>query len=78
VPIIIILNPKSVGFREVYFLIKEQVFPIEGIRLLKTRCENLLKFEENYTIDDIIAIAEETIEEFGGTCYPFTAFKLEI
>lgn len=63
--------------RDVYFLIKESYFPIEGVQLLKTRLSNYIKFEENWKREDLVQLAKDTIEEYGCTCMPYTLFYIK-
>lgn len=63
-------------FLYVYLLVKEQNFPIEGVELIKYRIKEGLKSGENLTQEDIIAIAELTVEEFNGTLIPFILYNV--
>lgn len=73
-PIIFVL--KTEKEREMYFLIKEGYFPLEGIDLLKNRLSNHIKFNDEWTRKELMVIAEDTIEEYGCTLVPFTAFSI--
>jgi hypothetical protein len=75
VPVIFTL--KTEGEREIYFLIQESFFPLEGVQLLKTRLTNHIKFSDSWTRAELIIIAENTIEEYGGTIVPFTLFNVK-
>lgn len=75
-PIIFVLKKETE--REIYFLIKETFFPIEGVELLKTRLSNHVKFNKDWTREELIVIAEDTIEEYDCTLVPFTLFSIEV
>lgn len=75
VPVIFAL--KTEGEREIYFLIQESFFPLEGVQLLKTRLSNHMKFNSDWTREELIVIAENTIEEYDCTIVPFTLFNVK-
>ena len=76
VPIIFVLKSTNAE-RDIYFLIKENYFPLEGVQLLKTRLTNHVKFEEDWTREELVQIAKDTIEEYGATNIPFTLFHVK-
>lgn len=63
--------------RDIYFIIKATYFPIDGIELLKDKLSDYIIFTEHRVREDIVDIVEETIEEYGGTLIPFTAFIIQ-
>jgi len=73
----VIFSLKTEGEREIYFLIQESFFPIEGVQLLKTRLSNHIKLNSDWIREELIVIAETTIEEYGGTIVPFTLFNVK-
>jgi len=75
VPIILMLRTE--GEREIFFLLKENFFPLEAVQLLKTRLSNHIQFNEDWTREELVQIAEMTIEEYGGTMIPFTLFNVK-
>ena len=62
--------------RDIYFLIKEGFFPLEGLELLKVRLSNHIKFNDDWTRDELIKLAEDTLSEYGCTLIPFTLYKI--
>ena len=74
-PIIFVL--RSDTEREIYFLVKENFFPLEGVQLLKTRLTNHVKYTEDWTREELVQIAEMTIEEYDCTLIPFTLFNIK-
>lgn len=62
--------------RDIYFLVKENFFPIEGAELLKMRLSNHVKFNDDWTREELIKLAEDTLSEYGCTLIPFTLFKI--
>jgi hypothetical protein len=78
-PIVIALRNQKTpehNFNDIFLLVKEQDFPIEAVELIKYRIEEGLKSNEISTIEDILAIAEITIEENNGTLIPFILYNV--
>lgn len=73
----IIFALKNDKERDIYFLIKESFFPFEAVQLLKTRLNNYVKFNEDYNREELIQIAEITLEEYDCTLIPFTMFNIK-
>lgn len=73
----VIFALRTEGEREIYFLIQESFFPIEGIQLLQTRLSNHIKLHSDWAREELVQIAEVTIEEYGGTLVPFTLFNVK-
>lgn len=63
--------------RTIYFLIQEGFFPVEIVQLIQTKLANHIKFNPEYTREELIIIAESAIEEYGGTIVPFTLFNVK-
>lgn len=61
---------------DVYLLVKEQNFPVEAVELIKFRIKEGLKSGEILIKEDILAIAEITIEEYNGTIIPFALYNV--
>lgn len=68
------LDETRVKLRDLYFLVKEEDFPIEAIQLLQNQVKEFIKTEKTYTREDIIEIAEDIIEEYKGTLIPFKLY----
>jgi len=63
--------------RDIFFLLKESFFPLESVQLLKVLLSNHVQFTEDWKREELIQIAEMTIEEYGGTMIPFTLFNIK-
>ena len=81
-PTIFIFKDKTANNRDIIILRKEQstdsITPDkELLEMLKTRLTNIVKFEDKITMEEISITVEDTIEEYGGTLIPFTAYVME-
>lgn len=81
-PTIFIFKDKMQKNRDTIILRKEQSVDSatpdkELLEMLKVRLTNIVKFEEDYTTEEISTIVEDTIEEYGGTLIPYTAYVME-
>jgi len=74
-PIIFVL--KNENERDIYFLIKESYIMPEALELLQTRLSNHIKFNEEWTRDELVVIAEDTLDEYDCTLIPFTLFSIQ-
>jgi hypothetical protein len=60
--------------KDLYFLVKEEDFPMEGVLAIQTQIKQYIKDSDEYTRDDLVVIAEEIIEQYGGTLIPFKLY----
>ncbi|KKH50167.1 hypothetical protein [Methanosarcina sp. 1.H.A.2.2] len=60
--------------KDLYFLVKEEDFPMEGVIAIQTQIKQFIKETDEYTRDDLIAIVEEVIDEYYGTLIPFKLY----
>ncbi len=68
---------KNVKERDIIILIKESSIVPEVFEMLKVRLHNIIQFEDRYTREELVVTIEDTIEEYGGTLIPFTAYIME-
>lgn len=62
--------------KKLYFLIKEEDFPIEAVQLIQNQLDVFTSYKKSYTQKDLIEIAEDIIEQYNGTLIPFKLYKV--
>lgn len=72
----IILDLENENVRDIHFLLKEGFLPIDGLEILKQRMSNHIKFNDDWTREELIKLAEDTLTEYDCTLIPFTLFKI--
>jgi hypothetical protein len=64
-----------------FFLVKDKDVPketlIEVIAVTQKMLANHIQFSEHWTREELIEIAESTLEEYDCTLVPYTAFVIE-
>jgi hypothetical protein len=79
-PVIIVLentqNTKKDISNLVFFLLKEEKFPIEGLKEIQDRIQSILPYSDT-TKEDVILIAEDFIKEYGGTVMPYSLYIIK-
>lgn len=73
----IIESPKIEEQRDLCVLVKEGQFPVKRIELMRQRINSHIAVNrDTWTHEEILLIAEETVEEFGGTIMPFEQYTV--
>jgi hypothetical protein len=60
--------------KDLYFLIKEEEFPVEAVQLIQNQIKDFINEAKSWSREDLIAIAENIIEEYNGTLIPFKLY----
>lgn len=62
-------------FKPIFFLLKEDKFPIEGLKDLKGGMEIALE-DPDAAFEDVLNLAESIIKEHYGTMMPFSLYRI--
>jgi hypothetical protein len=68
------LGKSKILYKDLYFLIKEEDFPIEAVQLIQDQVKQFTQTNDEYTRDDLVALAEDIIERYKGTLIPFKLY----
>lgn len=74
VPSAIVLKDDRKQVSDIYLLIVEEDFPIEAVQLIQNQIKEFIKDNESYTREELIAIAEELVEEYNGSLVNFKLY----
>lgn len=69
-----LLDERDIRQNDLYFLVKEENFPIEAIQFIQNEIKKFIKENENYTREELIAITEDIVEEYNGTLVNFKLY----
>lgn len=73
-PSAIVLKDDRKQVSDIYLLIVEEDFPIEAVQLIQNQIKAFIKDNETYTREELIAIAEELVEEYNGSLVNFKLY----
>ena len=74
IPSAIVLKDDRKQVSDIYLLIVEEDFPIEAVQLIQNQIKEFIKDNESYTREELIAIAEELVEEYNGSLVNFKLY----
>lgn len=60
----------------IFFLLKEETFPREGLEMIQQRIKNAITFD-NVSKEELFQIAKDTIEEYKSTIIPFSLYIIK-